>query len=667
MRFKSIKTKLSVIFAILILFICSGLGAVAYLLSQAALADSIDESLSKLSKQASKLVQERVGSQLNALEALAESDFIKGDKLSTDEKLEILKVEAQRAGHLWMSIADVDGNAITTKGGTANIADTDYFQTAKSGKRAVSDPYKSKIANGLIVVYAVPIKEGGRVVGELISVRDGNELSALINDISFGTTGEAAMINKNGNTIAHKNKELVIKMYNALEEVKKDPGLAPLVELQKQMIAGKEGVGEYTFNGVNKYMGYAPVEGTNWSLCITGPKSEVMEKLDALLKTILIASIIILGAAIGMTYLIAAGISKPIKTASEYLKVVATGDFTKEVPAKLLKSADETGTLANAMNAMQISIKSIIKEVIDESSVVSELLHTVNTNMVQLNKSIEGISATTEELSAGTEQTASSTEEMSATSAEIERAVGSIASKAQEGAANVNHVRNMAEEMKQNAIISKEDAIIVYEDTKDSLKEAIEQSKAVSQIDELAEGILAIASQTNLLALNAAIEAARAGEAGKGFAVVAEEIRRLAADSKDMVGRIQKVTNMIWVAVNNLSQGSSKILEFVDKKVLRDYDILVESSEQYSENSFSIDRMVGEFSATSEELLAAVQNMAKAIDEIASSANEEAQGATSIAQEAETIMDKSNEVIHLSEAAKEKSNSLIKIVSKFQI
>lgn len=667
MHLKSIKTKLSTYFAVLILLICACLGFISYLTSKNALTNSINESLSNSTKEASKVVRERVNSQLNALEVLAESDFIKSDKFSINEKLQILKSEVQRSNHLWMTIVDAKGNAITTADGTGNVTGSDYFRAAMSGRGAVSDPFQSKIANGMVVAYAVPIKDNDEIKGVLLAVRDGNELSTLTNDIQYGNGGEAFILNQKGNVIAHKDKNLVAQKYNAIKEVEKDSGLASLVELEKQMIEGKEGVGEYTDNGITKYMGYAPIEGTSWSLAITAPKSEVMAKVSSLVKAILTISILILLIGIIITYLIALNISKPIKTASDYLEVVATGDFTREVPVKLLKAKDETGTLAKAINTMQDSIKNIIKEVADESSIVSEMLNNVNSDMEYLNKDIEEISATTEELSAGTEQTASSTEEMSATSTEIEKAVESIAAKAQEGAIIAGNVSKMAEEMKQNAIVSKENAIGVYGNTKTSLQKAIEQSKAVNQINELAEGILEITSQTNLIALNAAIEAARAGEAGKGFAVVAEEIRKLAEDSKNMVTRIQDVTNVILESVNNLSNSSGEILEFIDKKVLRDYDTLVESSEKYSENSINIDKMVMEFSATSEELLASVQNMAKAIDEIASSANDEAEGAANIAQQTEDITNRSNEVINLSKSAKEKSNMLIEIVSKFKI
>ncbi|MCR4436557.1 MAG: methyl-accepting chemotaxis protein [Clostridiales bacterium] len=667
LQLKSIKAKLSLFFGGLLFLICAGLGIIAYIESSNALSSSINESLSQLAKEASKVVQERINTQLNAMEALAESDSIRSDRLTLDKKLELLKNEVKRSGHLRMGIADMSGNVKYTDGESINISGRDYFKKALAGERAVSDPIVSKVNNNVVLCYAVPIKDGNTVKGVLVATRDGNQLSALTDDIRFGKSGEAFMINNNGTTIAHKDKNLVLNMDNDFENVKKDPGLKPLVELEKQMTEGKEGVGEYTYKGVTKHMGFAPVEGTNWSLAITAPKSEAMAKVNSLAGIMLIISIIFLGASIVITFLIASGISKPIKNASDYLTVVATGDFTKEVPAKLLKMKDETGTLANAIHTMQQSIKNIIKKVVDESSIVGQMLINIHTEMEQLNKSIEGISATTEELSAGTEETASSTEEMNATSTEIEKAVESIASKAQEGAVTAGSVNKMAEEMKQNAITSKENTIGIYRRTKNSLQSAIEQSKAVSQINELSEAILAITSQTNLLALNAAIEAARAGEAGKGFAVVADEIRKLAEDSKNTVARIQEVTKIILEAVKNLSSSSGEILEFIDKQVLSDYENLVKSSEQYSQDSSSINDMVTDFSATSEELLASVQNMVKAINEIANASNEEAQGATNIAQEASAIAQMSNDVIKMAESAKGKSDSLIKAVSQFKV
>ncbi len=667
MQLKSIKTKLLLLFGILLLAMCLGIGLVSYLSSYEALSQNIDESLLQLSSEASKVVEARIHTQLNALEALAGSEELKSSSVTTEEKMHILQDEVERSSHLRISLADANGNAQLTNGETAQIADRDYFKAALSGESFVSDPIISKIDGSIILCYAVPIKEGDRVTGVLTAIRDGNELSELVNDISFGSAGEAFMINNTGTVIAHKNSDLVMEMYNASEELQKDPDLQMLVDLEKKMINKEAGVGEYNYNGETKYMGFSPIDGTNWSLAVTAPEAEVMEKVDALGKSIIIISVCFLLASVAATFIIASGISRPLKAVSDYLKVIAKGDFSNNVPPKLMKMKDETGILANAMDTMQQSVKQIIAEVIQESTTVSQMLHNINTEMDVLNQSIENISATTEELSSGTEETASSTEEMSATSEEIEKAAESIAVKAQEGAAAIGNISESAVLMKQNAIASRESAVAIYSKTKGDLQQAIEQSKAVDQIYELAEANLAITSQTNLLALNAAIEAARAGEAGKGFAVVADEIRKLAEDSRSTVARIQEVTNVIVEAVENLSVNSGNILEFIDKQVLSDYEKLVDSSGESSKNASGMGDIITDFSATSQQLLASMQNMAKAIGEIAGASNEGAQGAGNIANEAAVVTRMSNAVINMAVSANEKSKQLLKAVSQFKV
>ncbi|BBB90136.1 MAG TPA: PocR ligand-binding domain-containing protein [Methylomusa anaerophila] len=83
-------------------------------------------------------------------------------------------------------------------------------------------------------------------------------------------------------------------------------------------------------------------------------------------------------------------------------------------------------------------------------------------------------------------------------------------------------------------------------DNQTQLNKEIQNVDVVTgEINQVMDLIKEIADETRLLGLNAAIEAARAGEAGLGFGVVAQEIRKLSADSKQTVGKIQEFTSLI--------------------------------------------------------------------------------------------------------------------------
>ncbi|HWR29849.1 MAG TPA: PocR ligand-binding domain-containing protein [Negativicutes bacterium] len=84
-----------------------------------------------------------------------------------------------------------------------------------------------------------------------------------------------------------------------------------------------------------------------------------------------------------------------------------------------------------------------------------------------------------------------------------------------------------------------------------NLNEEIKHVNVVTgEINQVTTFIKEIADETRLLGLNAAIEAARAGEAGLGFGVVAQEIRKLSADSKQTVGKIQEFTTTVKASVD---------------------------------------------------------------------------------------------------------------------
>lgn len=365
--------------------------------------------------------------------------------------------------------------------------------------------------------------------------------------------------------------------------------------------------------------------------------------------------------------IISKSISRPLVLIANNLKLMSTGDFTINNSIVFTKRKDEIGDIANAMEVMQNSLKHLIGNVTKESSGIKTVVSTISDNMNNLNANIEEVNATTEELSAGMEETAASAQEMNATADEIERAVNSIATKAQEGAIEAQVINKRAMDTKDNVIKSQEKAMEILSKTKGKLQIAMENSKVVEQISILSESIMQISSQTNLLSLNAAIEAARAGEVGKGFAVVADEIRKLAEESKNIVIEIQSMTEKVTGSVNDLSASSKELLSFVSEEVQSDYNTMLDVAGEYSKDAEFVSNLVLEFSSTSEELLASLQDVVKTIEQVSMASNEGAEGTTNIAQKASDITEKSNKIVEEAEKSKESAEQLNEEVSKFKI
>lgn len=445
----------------------------------------------------------------------------------------------------------------------------------------------------------------------------------------------------------------------------------------------QDDVQEKVLKNNEPYQGYANVAGKNADtyyvplldkdgkvigMWFVGIYSDVIkQEVSHTMVWINIFSVVFLLCSTFIAYFLANAVAKGYHIVQKDLERLENGDFNFQFHAKGLERKDEIGSIIRSFHNMQEKIKSTILSIKAEASNITSSSAILLEGAGNVYNDIENISATTEELSAGMEETAASTEEMNATSVSIDEEIGYVANKSERGQEIALEIKKRAESLKVVALESQRNAVEIYENANKKLRHSLNKASTIDEIKDLSKTILSITAQTNLLALNASIESARAGEAGKGFAVVANEIANLARNSKTAASQIETITNDISLAVKDIVADSELLLKFVDEKVIKDYEVLVETGEQYNKDADTIEQMVADIKNSAAQLKESITYIRTAIDEVTISSQEGATGAADIAEKSTSIFHKTNEVLEQANINKKIASNLEQAVQFFKL
>ncbi len=114
-------------------------------------------------------------------------------------------------------------------------------------------------------------------------------------------------------------------------------------------------------NGTNRYAGFAPIPGTDWSIGSNVPVAEVTNILAVLIRSSFFSGLAALLLASIFVFWFATRFTRPITQVSAMAAQIASGDL--RVKPLALGSSDEIGKMAGAMDQMAASLNQLVRKV----------------------------------------------------------------------------------------------------------------------------------------------------------------------------------------------------------------------------------------------------------------------------------------------------------------
>ncbi len=541
-------------------------------------------------------------------------------------------------------ISDSKGGVNRTK--KISLKDRDYFASVqKSGAVVIGSPAISKATGLPITVVAVPLKTAsGQFLGVFgISVKL-DTMSKKITRVKLGKTGYPFMAAKNGMIIAHPNQDHILKL-----DLKTLNGMETIVA---DMLAQKSGVNTYTFKGIDKIAGFAPVPATGWSICVTQEEAEFMAPVVEIRNIVLlVGGIFLVLTLLGVLWFVRGIMAQLGQDPSEIARIadsIAKGDLTVEFDTGGKEITGVYGNMkemAENLNRMFTDITGGVQTLTSSSTELSAISQQMASGSEQSSQKANNVASAAEEMAtsmnsvaAATEQTTASLQMIVAAAEEMSATINEIASNTAKGSQTTSEAVNKAEHISQKV---------------DDL------GKAALEISKVTETISDISEQTNLLALNATIEAARAGEAGKGFAVVAAEIKALAQQTAEAT---QEIGSRIGDVQSSTQESVSAIGSIVD--IINEINMIVTT----------VATAIEEQSATTQEISNNVSQAAAGVQEVNENVNQTSAVAGEVTEDVHKVSQAADEMnagsLQVSSSAVELSQlaeNLNEMVSRFKL
>lgn len=582
--------------------------------------------------------------EVNAMN-VASLETIRDTAATKEEKLHAMDGVREQNNYDEVGFVELNGQGYSNYG-EFDFNDQLHFQAASKGEVFVGEPIINRLNGDIIIISGAPVYDHEKIIGTAYIVDLVTSVNEKIGEITFGKTGYAYIVNKEGTVIFHKDEQQIADQTNAIAKQETDRKYKSLAKATKKILSStQQGTTTYRYNGKSRFAAYCPVKGhDDWRLIMTAPNSEF--------TSIVVISLLV-NSAIGIFLLLfnivlmkrqIKEIIHPVDLVTKRLVKLAEGDL--QTPVEVIHTGDELAVLSKNLDETIRSLNLYISDItrvlaqlsdgnldiqteasfagdfVSLKESIDTIVTSLNETMMQMNSAADLVADHSDGSSQGAKNLADSTTDQASVLEELTASITSVSDQVRLTADNAVKANKRSLEAEQNVAVCNEQM--------QSMIQAMADIKAgSSKISDIIKNIEDIAEQTNLLSLNAAIEAARAGEAGRGFSVVAEEVRSLAEESAKAA---QNTARLITKSIETVENGTSIVNE------------TAESLAQVVNNTSEITSIISEIADAAREQAAAIdqintgfEQMSDAVTTNSMTAQESASSSEELAAQAQNL------------------------------
>lgn len=277
-----------------------------------------------------------------------------------------------------------DGDSISTAqygSDEFNYFNIDWYRKPKELQQGYwSDPFlntnpKAGYQKEIITSYCRPVYDyNGDFIGVVAIDLQQKWLSQAVTSVAPYPNSSSIMIGTDGKYLVHPDTTKLI--YQSIFSDADPRARDKVINMGKDMIAGKSGMQEVLVDGQNAFVFYRPIGNAGWSMAIVCPESDVFYGYYQLLYTVWGTIIIGLLVILFVCYQAVRGGISPLSLLAQQSHDIAEGRFDNLLPRT--KRTDTIGQLQNSFVDMQQSLKAYMNNI-----------QLMNTQMEKRNKELQ--------------------------------------------------------------------------------------------------------------------------------------------------------------------------------------------------------------------------------------------------------------------------------------